>query len=136
MKADFKTEIEAMKAQIAALENNISCGCDECSCEDQVTLTNRTVVKRTFTEEQVIAIAIELVKRTEDVCKEAVTNTNLEDGDFISLELNYNNQIETTLNSDDIVECMISEIDDYVNVDSDSITDEVGNLIEYLNIEC
>ena len=136
MKTDFKTEIEAMKAQIAALENNISCGCDECSCEDQVTLTNRTVIKRTFTEEQVIAIATELVKRTVDVCKEAVTNTNLDDGDFISLELNYNNQIETTLNSDDIVECMISEIDDYVNVDSDSITDEIGNLIEYLNIEC
>ena len=136
MKVDFKTEIEAMKAQIAALENNISCGCDECSCEDQVTLTNRTVVKRTFTEEQVIAIAIELVKRTVDVCKEAVTNTNLDDGDFISLELNYNNQIETTLNSDDIAECMVSEIDDYVNVDSDSITDEIGNLIEYLNIEC
>jgi hypothetical protein len=136
MKADFKTEIEAMKAQIAALENNISCGCDECSCEDQVTLTNRTVVKRTFTEEQVIAIAIELVRRTVDVCKEAVTNTNLDDGDFISLELNYNNQIETTLNSDDIVECMLSEIDDYVNVDSDSITDEIGNITGYLNIEC
>jgi hypothetical protein len=136
MKADFKTEIEAMKAQIAALENNINCGCDECSCEDQVILTNRTVVERTFTEEQVIAIAIELVRRTVGVCKEAVTNTNLDDGDFISLELNYNNQIETTLNSDDIVECMISEIDDYVNVDSDSITDEIGNLIEYLNIEC
>jgi len=131
MKANFKTEIEAMKAQIAALENNVNCG-----CKDQVTLTNRTVVERTFTEEQVIAIAIELVKRTVDVCKEAVTNTNLDEGDFISLELNYNNQIETTLNSDDIVECMISEIDEYVNVDSDSITDEIGNITEYLNIEC
>jgi hypothetical protein len=140
---NFKEEIEAMKAQIAALENNINCGCDECSCEDQVVLTNRTVDQlqsmvpvRAYTEEQVIAIAIELVRRTVDVCKEAVTNTNLDDGDFISLELNYNNQIETTLNSDDIVECMLSEIDDYVNVDSDSITDEIGNITGYLNIEC
>jgi hypothetical protein len=126
---EIQDKLDALKAQE-------QCGCDDCGCGDQVTLTNRTVVKRTFTEEQVIAIAIELVRRTVDVCKEAVTNTNLDDGDFISLELNYNNQIETTLNSDDIVECMISEIDDYVNVDSDSITDEVGNLIEYLNIEC
>jgi hypothetical protein len=126
---EIQDKLDALKAQE-------QCGCDDCGCEDQVTLTNRTVVGRTFTEEQVIAIAIELVRRTVDVCKEAVTNTRLEDGDFISLELNYNNQIETTLNSDDIVECMISEIDDYVNVDSDSITNEIGNLIEYLNIEC
>jgi hypothetical protein len=103
---------------------------------NQVTLTNRTVVERTFTEKQVVEIAIELVRRTVDVCKEAVTNTDLDDGNFISLELNYNNQIETTLNSDDIVECIISEIDNYVNVDSDSITDEIGNIIKYLNIEC
>jgi hypothetical protein len=123
---EIQDKLDALKAQEQGSDN----------CKDQVILTNRTVVERTFTEEQVIAIAIELVKRTVDVCKEAVTNTNLDEGDFISLELNYNNQIETTLNSDDIVECMISEIDDYVNVDSDSITDEIGNLIEYLNIEC
>ena len=123
---EIQDKLDALKAQEQGSDN----------CKDQVTLTNRTVVERTFTEEQVIAIAIELVRRTVGVCKEAVTNTNLDDGDFISLELNYNNQIETTLNSDDIVECMISEIDDYVNVDSDSITDEIGNLIEYLNIEC
>ena len=134
---EIQEQVDSMKMHLMNTESfkaQQEQGCD--ACKDQVTLTNRTVVERAFTEEQVIAIAIELVKRTVDVCKEAVTNTNLDDGDFISLELNYNNQIETTLNSDDIVECMISEIDDYVNVDSDSITDEIGNLIEYLNIEC
>lgn len=140
---EIQDKLDALKAQSTEFypccdDRVCGCGCDEPETEtpQKVTLTNRTVVKRTFTEEQVIAIAIELVRRTVDVCKEAVINTNLEDGDFISLELNYNNQIETTLNSNDIIECMISEIDDYVNVDSDSITDEIGNLIEYLNIEC
>lgn len=140
---EIQDKLDALKAQSTEFypccdDGVCGCGCDEPETEtpQKVTLTNRTVVKRTFTEEQVIAIAIELVRRTVDVCKEAVINTNLEDGDFISLELNYNNQIETTLNSNDIIECMISEIDDYVNVDSDSITDEIGNLIEYLNIEC
>ena len=133
---EIQDKLDALKAQSTEFYPCCDDGVCTCDSKDQVTLTNRTVVKRTFTEEQVIAIATELVRRTVDVCKEAVTNTNLEDGDFISLELNYNNQIETTLNSDDIVECMISEIDDYVNVDSDSITDEIGNLIEYLNIEC
>jgi hypothetical protein len=138
---EIQDKLDALKAQTqpeVECDGVCGCGCDEPETEtpQKVTLTNRTVVKRTFTEEQVIAIAIELVRRTVDVCKEAVTNTNLEDGDFISLELNYNNQIETTLNSDDIVECMISEIDDYVNVDSDSITDEIGNITGYLNIEC
>jgi hypothetical protein len=133
---EIQDKLDALKAQSTEFYPCCDDGVCTCDGKDQVTLTNRTVVKLTFTEEQVIAIATELVRRTVDVCKEAVTNTNLEDGDFISLELNYNNQIETTLNSDDIVECMISEIDDYVNVDSDSITDEIGNLIEYLNIEC
>jgi hypothetical protein len=123
---EIQDKLDALKAQEQGNQ----------ASNDQVTLTNRTVVERTFTEKQVVEIAIELVRRTVDVCKEAVTNTDLDDGNFISLELNYNNQIETTLNSDDIVECMISEINDYVNVDSDSITDEIGNIIEYLNIEC
>jgi hypothetical protein len=132
---EIQDKLDVLKAQ--STEYTTCCsGVCTCDSKDQVTLTNRTVVKRTFTEEQVVAIATELVKRTVDVCKEAVTNTNLDDGDFISLELNYNNQIETTLNSDDIAECMVSEIDDYVNVDSDSITDEIGNIVEYLNIEC
>ena len=133
---EIQDKLDALKAQSTEFYPCCDDGVCTCDGKDQVTLTNRTVVKLTFTEEQVIAIATELVRRTVDVCKEAVTNTNLEDGDFISLELNYNNQIETTLNSNDIIECMISEIDDYVNVDSDSITDEIGNLIEYLNIEC
>ena len=142
---EIQDQVDSMKMHLMNTESFKAqsteftpCCDDGCACDgkDQVTLTNRTVVKRTFTEEQVVEIAIELVRRTVGVCKEAVINTNLDDGDFISLELNYNNQIETTLNSDDIVECMISEIDDYVNVDSDSITDEIGNLIEYLNIKC
>ena len=32
---NFKEEIEAMKAQIAALENNLVCGCNECEYEDE-----------------------------------------------------------------------------------------------------
>ena len=32
---NFKEEIEAMKAQIAALENNLVCGCNECQLEDE-----------------------------------------------------------------------------------------------------
>jgi hypothetical protein len=138
---EIQDKLDVLKAQTqpeVECDGVCGCGCDEPETEtpQKVTLTNRTVVKLTFTEEQVIAIATELVRRTVDVCKEAVINTNLEDGDFISLELNYNNQIETTLNSNDIVECMTSEIDDYVNVDSDSVADEIGSIIGYLNIEC
>ena len=102
----------------------------------QVTLSNRTVVKLTFTEEQVIAIATELVKRTVETCKEAVENTDLDDNVAVELELNYNNQIEINLNNDDIKDGIKSEIDDHVNLDSDSIADEVGSIIGYLGIEC
>jgi hypothetical protein len=48
--------------------------------------------------------------------------------------LNYNNQIEINLNDDSIKEVFKSEIDDFVNIDTDSIADEVSSIIEHLDI--
>jgi hypothetical protein len=127
MKEDFKTEIEAIKKQIAVLENNINCNCKE---EVESKRTQFTI--KTYTQEQVVVIAEELAKRMVIACKEAVVNTDLDDSALVELELNYNNQIEINLNNEEIKENINSEIDDFVTIDIDSVIDEVGSIIEYL----
>ena len=129
MKEDFKTEIEAIKKQIASLENNINCGCD-----DQVEPKRTQFTIKTYTQEQVVAIATELANRMVIVCKEAVENACFDDDSLVNLELNYNNQIEINLNDDSIKEVFKSEIDDFVTIDTDSVATEVDSIIEYLGI--
>ena len=129
MKEDFKTEIEAIKKQIAVLENNINC-----SCDDQVEPKRTQFTIKTYTQEQVVAIAEELSKRMVITCKEAVENACVDDDSLVNLELNYNNQIEISLNDDGIKETINNEIDDFVTIDTDSVADEVGSIIEYLGI--
>jgi hypothetical protein len=128
------TNTESFKAQSTEFT---PCCDDGCACDgkDQVTLTNRTVVKRTFTEEQVVEITTELANRIVIACKEAVENACFDDDSLVNLELNYNNQIEINLNDDSIKEVFKSEIDDFVNIDTDSIAVEVDNIIEHLSIE-
>ena len=125
---EIQDKLDALKAQE-------QCGCDDCGCKDQVTLTNRTVVKRTFTEEQVVEIAMELMSRTIASCKEAITNACFDDDNLVSLELNYNNQIEINVDGDAVKEMFNNEIDDFICTDADSVAAEVDDVIEHLDFK-
>jgi hypothetical protein len=132
---EIQEQVDSLKMHLANTESfkaQQEQGCD--ACKDQVTLTNRTVVERAFTEEQVVAITTELANRIVIACKEAVENACFDDDSLVNLELNYNNQIEINLNDDSIKEVFKSEIDDFVNIDTDSIADEVSSIIEHLDI--
>jgi hypothetical protein len=155
---NFKEEIEAMKAQIAALENNLVCGCDECECEDQsvgqdigcedqVILTRGEVIEKpyvktisgnymnvgaetvVFTREELIDFAIKLIERTATACKEAISDTEFEADYICSLELSYNNQIEVSIDNGMIRDTVESEIDSVVETDEDSVGVEVDNIL-------
>jgi hypothetical protein len=84
----------------------------------------------------VVEIAMELMSRTIVACKEAITNAYLDDDNLVSLELNYNNQIEINVDDNAIKEAFSNEIDDFICVDADSVAAEVDNIIEHLNIKC
>lgn len=138
---EIQDQVDSMKMHLMNTESFKAqsteftpCCDDACGCKDQVTLTNRTVVERAFTEEQVVAITTELANRIVIACKEAVENACFDDDSLVNLELNYNNQIEINLNDDSIKEVFKSEIDDFVNIDTDSIADEVSSIIEHLDI--
>jgi hypothetical protein len=155
---NFKEEIEAMKAQIAALENNLTCGCDECECEeqsvgqdigcgDQVILARGEVIEEpyvktisgnymnvgaetvVFTREELITFAAKLMERTVTACKEAISDTEFEADYICSLELNYNNQIEVEIDNSTIRGAVCDEIDNTIELDNDSVEVEVDNIL-------
>ena len=155
---NFKEEIEAMKAQIAALENNLTCGCDECECEeqsvgqdigcgDQVILTRGEVTEEpyvktisggymnvgeaiaVFTREELIDFAIKLMERTATACKEAVHNVEVDVDYCCELSLGYNNQIEVNIDNNVIWDAISDEIDNTIETDEDSVGVEVDNIL-------
>jgi hypothetical protein len=152
---NFKEEIEAMKAQIAALENNLvcvdgqcGCGCDESPVEvedegpefdgagfseaDRVIsgqYMNVGAETAVFTREELITFAAKLMERTVQACKEAVSDTDFEADYICSLELNYNNQIEVEIDNGVIRDAVSSEIDNTIELDNDSVEVEVDNIL-------
>jgi hypothetical protein len=152
---NFKEEIEAMKAQIAALENNLvctdgqcGCGCDEAPVEvedegpefdgagfseaDRVIsgqYMNVGAETAVFTREELITFAAKLMERTVQACKEAVSDTDFEADYICSLELNYNNQIEVEIDNGVIRDAVSSEIDNTIELDNDSVEVEVDNIL-------
>ena len=130
---NFKEEIEAMKAQIAALENNLTCGCDECESEEQVVISGKymnvgadTVV---FTKEELIIFAAKLMERTVEACKEAVSDIDIDANYICDLSLNGNNQIEVEIDNRVIRDTVSDEIDNTIELDNDSVEVEVDNIL-------
>jgi len=142
---NFKEEIEAMKAQIAALENNLVCGCDECECEDQVILTRGEVIEEpktisgqymnvgvetvVFTREELITFAAKLMERTVTACKEAVNDIDIDADYCCELSLSYNNQIEVEIDNSTIRGAVCDEIDNIIELDNDSVEVEVNDIL-------
>lgn len=156
---NFKEEIEAIKAQIAALENNLTerseeyehcCGEPQCGCgceeapvevEDQVILTRGEVIKPeeadtvVFTKEELITFATKLMERTVTACKEAVNGTEFKDDIGYELSLSYNNQIELEIDDSTIQGVVCDEIDDIIELDNDSVEVEVNDILDEMLYE-
>lgn len=156
---NFKEEIEAMKAQIAALENNLVCSCNESpvETEDEVgggmrhcgddyydegpefdsagfSEADRVVTPEqantvVFTKEELIIFAAKLMERTVQACKEAVSDTEFEADYICSLELSYDNQIQVEIENRIIRDTVSDEIDNTIELDNDSVEVEVDNIL-------
>lgn len=152
---NFKEEIEAMKAQIAALENNLvctdgqcGCGCDESPVETEdegpefdgagFSKADRVISGQymnvgaetaVFTREELITFAAKLMERTVQACKEAVSDTEFEADYICSLELGYGNQIQVEIDNGVIRDTVESEIDNTIELDNDSVEVEVDNIL-------
>jgi hypothetical protein len=123
----------------------------ECNIEEQVILTRGEVIEApedvepevdpyvaaaeaqmiVFTRAELIDFATRLTARVIISAKEAVTDTSIDADDLVSLELNTwnSNTIDIELDKDKLVESIHSGIDDAINVDSDSIEDEITDIL-------
>ena len=90
-----------------------------------------------FTRDELLNFAAKLTERVITAAKEAVTDTSIDTDDLVSLELNAwsGNTIDIELDKDKLVECIHSEIDDVINVDSDSIEDEITDILSEMYSE-
>lgn len=84
-----------------------------------------------FTRDELIDFATRLTARVITSAKEAVTDTSLDTDSLVTLELNTwnGNTIDIELDKDTIVECIHSEIDDAIDIDGDSIEDEITDIL-------
>ena len=82
-----------------------------------------------FTREELITFAAKLMERTVQACKEAISDTDFEEDYICSLELNYNNQIEVTIDNGVIRDAVSDEIDNTIELDNDSVEVEVDNIL-------
>jgi len=84
-----------------------------------------------FTKEELITLAAKLMERAIKAAKEAVSDTNLDADDLVSLELNTwnGNAIEIELDKDAIVDSICSEISDTIYLDNDSVEDELHDIL-------
>jgi hypothetical protein len=117
------------------------CGCDESPVEvvDSqyvVTEDNKYAGHVHLTRAEMIDFATRLTERVIASVKEAVTNMDLSADDLVTLELNgWSNVIEVELDKDTLTNNVNSEIEDAVNLDPDSISDEIDDIFGDMYLE-
>jgi hypothetical protein len=138
---------------------NCGCGCDESPVEVEdegpefdsagfseadriedsqyvVTEDNKYVGHVHLTRAEMIDFATKLTERVIESIKEAVSNMDLSADDLVTLELNsWSNVIEVELNTNTLAYNINSEIEDAINLDPDSISDEIDDIFGDMYLE-
>jgi hypothetical protein len=89
-----------------------------------------------LTRAEMIDFATRLTERVIESIKEAVSNMDLNADDLVTLELNsWSNVIEVELDNSTLANNVNSEIEDAVNLDTDSISDEIDDIFGDMYLE-
>lgn len=89
-----------------------------------------------LTKAELIDFATRLTERVLDSVKKAVTETELNADDMVTLELNsWSNTIEMELDNGILANNINSEIEDAINLDPDSISDEIDDIFGDMYLE-
>jgi len=101
-----------------------------------VTEDNKYVGHVHLTRAEMIDFTTRLTERVIESIKEAVSNTYLNEDDLVEIGLNsWSNVIEVELDKDTLVNNINSEIEDAVNLDPDSISDEIDDIFGDMYLE-
>jgi hypothetical protein len=89
-----------------------------------------------LTRAEMIDFTTRLTERVIESIKEAVSNMDLSADDLVTLELNsWSNVIEVELDNGTLANNVNSEIEDAVNLDPDSISDEIDDIFGDMYLE-
>jgi len=155
--AKLEKEIMSVNTDEVECDGHCGCGCDEPPVEDDgpefdsagfseadrvedsqyvVTEDEKYVGHVHLTRVELIDFATRLTERVLDSVKKAVTDMDLNADDLVTLELNsWSNTIEVELDNNTLANNVNSEIDDAVNLDADSISDEIDDIFGDMYLE-
>jgi hypothetical protein len=85
-----------------------------------------------FTRKQLINFTREIQERCKQAMIEAVNNAGIEGDEYIELELDWNNTIQTNFNTDALLKEIGNVMDDVVVDDDESVLDEACVVINHL----
>ncbi len=86
-----------------------------------------------FTKQQLIEYTREIQERCKLATTEALNNAGIDGDDYIELELDYNNTIQTNFDDRALIKEIESVIDDAFETDDDSVFDEATNVITFMS---
>ena len=155
--AKLEKEIMSVNTDEVECDGHCGCGCDELPVEDDgpefdsagfseadrvedsqyvVTEDEKYVGHVHLTRVELIDFATRLTERVIDSVKKAVTDMELNADDLVTLELNsWSNTIEVELDNNTLANNVNSEIEDAVNLDADSISDEIDDIFGDMYLE-
>jgi undecaprenyl pyrophosphate synthase len=138
---EIQDKLDALKAQSTEYT---TCCSGVCTCDDEMpsefdsagfSIEDReSEPKIEFTREQLLTFATKLAERVIDKCKEAVTDTNIDADNVVDLSMGYGHQIEVELDTDAIARSIHDEIDGTIELDVDSIEDEVRDIMTEMDM--
>ena len=129
---EIQDKLDALKAQSTKFYpccDDGVCTCNELKTETPQEVSTEEAATITFTREQLLTFATKLTKRVIGYCKEAVTDTNLSADDLVDLSMGYGFQIDVELDTDAITRSIYDEIDGTIELDVDSIEEEVRDIM-------
>jgi len=101
-----------------------------------VTEDNKYVGHVHLTRAEMIDFATRLTERVLDSVKKAVTDMELNADDVVEIELNsWSKTIEVELDNNTLANNVNSEIEDAINLDPDSISDEIDDIFGDMYLE-
>ena len=150
--AELEKAIMGTSTDEVECDGHCGCGCDESPVEVEdngpefdsagfseadrvedsqyvVTEDEKYVGHVHLTRAELIDFTTRLTERVLDSVKKAVTDMELNADDLVTLELNsWSNAIEVELDNNTLANNVNSEIEDAVNLDVDSISDEIDDI--------
>jgi hypothetical protein len=155
--AELEKAIMGTTTDEVECDGHCGCGCDEPPVEDDgpefdsagfseadrvvdsqyvVTEDEKYAGHVHLTRVELIDFATRLTERVIDSVKKAVTDMELNADDLVTLELNnWSNTIEVELDNNTLANNVNSEIEDAVNLDADSISDEIDDIFGDMYLE-